>query len=1034
MPTVQPANLLLPLACLLTPAATTFAAPAAAGSAWNRQAEDGDEQYRLLAGLADKDMHEMVVREGEAFLRRFSDHPKRDLARYRLATSLFELERISDALPHFRELVRLRGFEYGPESWFRLGQCQLDAGQAEAAAASFAKVIESGKEYLQEHALFLRADAAFRMEDFPAAERGYAEVLERGRKGEYARDASSGLAWCAWKRGDLSQAVQRIERHLGRYEAGGDDPYSAELRVLLGEAHLQTGAPQRALEAFRGVQSPAQADAAQRGIAFALADLGDHAGAARVFGELLERSPEGPFAAEAALHRGIHLLRDGRPEDAARALNAPAAGGGPEVLYWRAQAQSQAGDARAALASLEQALKRSPDDELRARIQMARGDALSALGRDDDAIAAYGAAGSAYSLHAAAVAALNGGDAAEAIRIGEELLSRFPGSEYEERTRVVLGEAHFARGDYGAAERTLEGLPTGAQDAGLRARAQSRVAWCRYLQGDTEAAAREFARLVRDHGDAPEAEEALYMEGRAREEAGDNAGSVRAWNTYVSRYAAGANRAEALVGLGRLTPLADAAKHIERLLNEAPESALLPQALYELGERASAAGQLPTAKASYEALLAHSEAGPLASPGRYGLAWCLVQEENYAEAAALLDSIRADFGASDELRTSGTELLVWVWRRAGEPQKSAQAWQALARLTDDEQRLFQAAKTAALALRDAGDPRAAQKLLNQLLEEIRSPELAVEALVEGAYLALEADDVDRAEAQVKVAERRAPGHPKLAEASFFVGEARLESGEDARAIQLYEAACAPGSPVMDLALYKRGFAELRREKPKAAEAALAQLVADHGESDLWGEGLFLLGEARFRLDRFEQAAEDLERLRRERPRHEVLPKALFRLGLCYAQLERWDPCDRTLSALLKDNPRFENLAEAELARGTALVALERPRAARQALGRVLSLDGESVLAARAHLQLGRLARGEGDLDEALSEFLKVAVLFAADEEVAEALYRAGACLEEQGKQNTARERYREAADKYGKTAFGGRARARLSELERNAQR
>ena len=1021
---LRPATLVLS-AVLLSGAPSALAGP--------RTLDEGDDQYRFLAGLADKELHDMVVREGEAFLRRFGDHPKRDLARYRLASALFALDRRQDALPHFRQLSGLRNFEFETEAWFRLGQCELTSGNTRAARQAFDRVVGAGDTYLLEHARFLSADAAFRGNDYPAAEKGYAEVLRRHPEGDYARDAASGLAWCAWKLQNFEQAQSRIERYLEAY-GRGDDPYGDELRVLLGEAHLRAGRPGEALKAYRAVGAADQADAARRGIAFALADLGDHAGAAEAFGTLLQASPQGPFAAEAALHRGIHLLRAGQAEAAVQALSNRAAGNGPEVLYWRAQAQAASGDHRAALGTLDRALEAKPDDELTTRLQMARGDALTELGRGEDAIEAYGAAGSDYALHAAAVEALNGGQPAEAARISRQLLQRFPNSEYGERTRVVLGEALFADDEFAQAAEALAPVVSGGQDPTLVARALSRLAWCSYLGGDARAAAQGFRRLVEQHGSAPEAPEALFMLGRALEESDDEPGAVTAWRRYLAQHPQGADRPAVLIGLGRIDELAPATQAVKALLEEYSDHELLPQALYDLGERASAAGELPTAKACYEALLQNQPRGPLSSPARYGLGWCLLQEENFRAGAERLDEIRGDKEAGADLRASALELSVWAWRKAEEPQRSAGAWRAFAKLCQDERRLFEAAKTAALALRDAGSVDEAQGLLGELLERVSEPQVAVEALVEGTYLALEADDVDRAEAQVKVADRRAPGHPKLAEASFFVAEAHFEAGDDERAVPLYRAATIDGSPVADAALYKLGFAELRRDQVPAAETALAKLVADHPRSELWGEGLFLLGEARFRQEKFQAVVTDLERLRKERPRHAVLPKALFRLGLSYARLERWKECESTLGALLQASPRFENLVEVELTRGTALVALERPRAARQALGRVLSLDGESVLAARAHLQLGRLARGENDLEGALSEFLKVAVLYAAPEEVAEALVLAGECLEEQNKTEAAIARYREAATKYGSTAYGARAKERLAELERSARR
>jgi len=1001
--------------------------------------DEGDDQYRLIAGLAERGMHEMVIREGEAFLRDHPRHAKSDLARYRVASAYFEQDEKRKALPHLRTLDQVARFEFAAEVAFRLGQCELDAGDLDAARKAFDRVVATGKEYLVEPARFLSADASFQAGEFAAAERGYARLLKDHPDGERARDASSGYAWCAWKLGRADEAVKRIEAHLARWSRpGSDDPYAGELRLLLGEARLDAGDAQAALAAYRAIDDPEQRDAAQRGAGHALAALGDLDGAGSEFSALLKRAPEGPFASEAALFAGVYRVRAGDPRGALTALSHPAAGDGPEVLYWRARAESDTGDAKAALATLDRALRSVDDDELRGRLQLARGDALTALGRDDEAIGAYRSAGSDYALHAAAVAALNDGDPAEAARVGEELLKSFPRSEYAERTRVVVGEAWFQAGDLDRARDTLAGLDRKASDASLRARAASRLAWCDYLDGDAAAASRAFGAVAREHAGAPEAEEAAYMEGRAAEEAGDPAAAARAWRSYLQSFPSGESRAAVLAGLARTDDLARAVQAAEALAAESPQSDLLPRAVFDLAERASAAGELDVAAAAYERLLAMPPArvGELAAPARYGRGWCDVQSGRFAAAGEQLKRARDERSAEPELRAAALELEVWAWRKAGDGRRAADAWRLLAGADGvDEQRLFDAANSAALALQESGDVDAAQSLIAELLRHTRTPAVAVDALIEGAYLALEAGDVDRAEAQVAVAAKRRSGESsqaRLAEASFFVGEARFDSGAIERARELYSAAAAPGSPVRAQALYKLGFLELQAageaESP-AAEAALRRLCDEEPGSELFGEALFLLAEARFRAGAFDEAASDLERLRRERPKHAVIPKALFRLGLCHAELGNWKQCDAAITELLKREPHFENLAEAELARGRACAELGRARAARQALARVLSVAGDSVLGARAHLALGGLALAERDREGALAEYLKVAVLYAAEDEVAEALYRAGDVLAAQGKTAQAEDRWREAAA-HSNTEYGALAARRLTGSDR----
>ena len=173
--------------------------------------------------------------------------------------------------------------------------------------------------------------------------------------------------------------------------------------------------------------------------------------------------------------------------------------------------------------------------------------------------------------------------------------------------------------------------------------------------------------------------------------------------------------------------------------------------------------------------------------------------------------------------------------------------------------------------------------------------------------------------------------------------------------------------------------------------------------------------------------EPLARLTREQPAHAAADKAYFRLGLALAQLERWKESEAALAELARRAPGFELASEADLWRGRALAALGDRRAAQAAFERVVARD-KTVLAARARIGIGRLALDAGSAEEALAEFLKVALLYADPEEVSEALYLAGNALEQMGDVDKARAQYRELVEKHPATAAAARARGRLGEL------
>ncbi len=993
--------------------------------------DPADEQYQFLAGLYDKGLHELVVREGTSFLEKHPRHGRADLARYRVAGSLYELGRLEEAAAHYRLLAAREGFEFRPESALRLGQCALSLGRLEEAASAFEQVRSEEAAYLHLPAAFLLAETRFRQERFSEAAPLYEEVLAAEDNETWARDALYGLTWCRFRLGEeeecLRLAARFEERHAG-------DPLVQEIRFLRGEALLELDRPEEARAAYLSVQGGPFADAALRGAAFATSRLARPAEAAALFGRLAAEFPESGFRAEARLQQGIHLLQAGEARAAVEVLNRPETGATPEVLYWRGRAWLAAGEAGTALQTLEAAWEEARDPGLRARLATARGDALFQLGRLEEAALAYDAAGSDYALQAAAVASLNAGRPEEAERVARRLLETHPDSPYREVALLALGEALLARERPAEARTAFEEVAATTGDPGRRSRARSRIAWCRYLAGETEVAARAFAELLQEQPEAAEAEEAAWMAGRAWLDAGRTEEARSAWRAYLAAWPEGPHRPRVLLALGRLEGGEAGRALLVELARKWGGDPLAPEALFEAADAACKAGAHAEARRLWQQLLERYPASERVEDSLYGLAWCHFETGESGPALVWLDRLEPrlvpEEGPSPrpELLLSVRELRVWSEKALGHPDRARAAFESFAALCRDPERLGAAARVTASALQEAGRGEEAVLLLAGVRDRLTDPDAAAAALLEEAWALLELGRGGEGEARLAAIRRLTGARPENAELAFFLGEARFEAGEDEAARALYRQALEPDpNPVRSRALYKLGFAALRQDDLEAAAAAFAEIVERYPEDELWGESLFLEGEARFRMGDHAGAAERFSRLREAVPEHEVLPKALFREGLARAQLGQWEEAERLLSELLRREPEFPNRAEAELWRGRALAALGNPRAARAAFEAVLARD-QGVLSARARLGLGLLHWEAGEMDAALSEFLKVAVLYGHDEEVAEGLYRAGLCLERLGDPDRARARYEEILERFPGTAHAGPARERLDAL------
>jgi TolA-binding protein len=1028
--------------------------PKAAPILQARNAQDaaGNDEYNYIAGLFEKGFHELVIAEAKKFLAAHPEHPRVPLVRYRLGQSLFESKKFEEARTELGKLEPPpKDFEFALEVSFRLGQCALELGQTAEAARRFDQIAATGaNHYLAPAANYFAGEAHFKLNEFPAAAKAYAATV-KDEKSEYARGALYGLCWSLYKAGEFAPAADSLQLFLQRHPK---DAAVAEMQFLLGECQLRDGKADAALASFQKVPQGEWYDDALSGAGFAAADLKDDAQAAQHFLRLEQATPDSPLLPEARLHAGIHLQRLGRDDDAGAVLDRLLAGKSDpytaEACYWRGLVERKKGGPAKALVFFEKGLAAKPAPEVATRLAHARADALFDAGRFDEAKEAYtkAAGGNEDDSYSAAVAALNGGDHPGAAQRARECLAAFPKGKHVAAVNLVMGEALFAQKKWADAlpafELAAQGAASaaaGSEDAkaGVAPRAYARAGWCFYRLEKWKEAAARFQKVVQGWPDDERACEASFMAGRSLLRGGDPAAAEQALEGHLQQFPKSAYGDDARYDLAQAEKLLnkgeDAARLLTRLANGSGKTdpSISRRAALENAELLANAGKHEEALQTLTAALAADAPLETQRSALYAQAWSCYALQRHDDAAKALTKLLATDTEKQklpkEIASAALELQVSVARAKKDGPLAQAAWRRMVEVAPESDRTAEAAIVAALALDDAGDPKAGGALLADAVQRFPKFSGRDRMAWQRVLLAQKSNDPQLKELTAQFG-RDFTGSSFAGEAAFELGEQLYVAGDFDGAFASYAKAQGEGSRVGDAALYKSGWCKFQKQQWKEAAGLFAQMPVKYAKSSLCGESLYLAGESLYRAGDFEGAIAPLGDFLKNWPKHDHRAHGLFRAGLCYGELGRFDECLDQLTTLGREFPQFELQAESDLWRGRALLATKRTNDALARFDAVIAAD-RGVLAARAHLGRGETLVAQGRNDDALGEFLKVSLLFSTEPEVARSLWLAGQCLERMGDKDKARARYHELLDQHGKTPEAKSAKARLAELEAN---
>lgn len=1068
-PTLRTAIVCVPMALLgvsmtLLPATNAIALMQNEPDRATKNDDAGADRARRTAhGLLQRGMVKEAIEEYRTALRLAPRHELADEARYGLAMALVRSNEHRAAVEVLAELNTTNpAFRYRVESLYLRGRAYL-ALKDEAAAqqAFFAAASVDAEHALADSALVAaielasrRADDAFILAHAPSWI-DHAGTHEESPRVRYAL----GLALHRADRHD--EVITIIEPLMSeRVISSSITPRAA---YLMARSHEALGDDEAALAAYTRAARAEDSDvaaAASFARAFLLEERGRPDEAIPALQEVVRAWPDDPQAPAARLHLAIMLVNQDRSDEAIPFLQEldEHTRYAHDSTYWLAKAE-------VALGRFDQAADRLA----RARASAEPGkDRLAAEMLYDEAVALYrgGHVQSAADRFDSFIQAhADHSLAPEALRmtamlwheVGDHRTSLARCTQYLEL--IDQQGVHRPAIEFLAAENMLlSGMTAEAVE-------QYRAVSTRFPESDAAPIAlrRAGEALVR----LQRADEATEVLQRAVVSARSEADRVQAlrWLGEASFTQAdwpGAERAlsETISGLGESSPVraslwlklglaqARQGKHEPALAaftsahEETADEAVRAQTHFERGQALVALKRDSEAEKAFQQVIRAGAAGERFAAYAWNHLGAIGER-----AGEWQDAERAyEHAARDaSLRAEALWRLAIVVERSGDAARAPSAWREAAEAQRDADRAAAASLRAVLAVARAGE---AERTLGAF-EEI-TPEM-IESAPESLRGSLRYEFAWSLKRTGQAAEARAAYAALLADDSAEEAHhcyAQLDLADLDLMDEAYDAALARLTPLLDRAAEDdRSFDESFRSAiglragqaafalERFAEAHRAYTIVldsmdkdDDGASTLIAEVALTAGESAFRAQRWRDAIALLGPLvEREELPQMVREPALLRLGEAHAQLQDWEASRAVLTKHREVFPESAFWHQAAFGVAWADENASRYKEAIEGYQAIVDRH-EGVTAARAQFQIGECLFAQRRYDEALREFLKVDILFAAPEWSAAALVEAGRVLEALRRPSEARAQFEAVIQRFPESEWATLARERLRVL------
>ena len=494
----------------------------------------------------------------------------------RLALTLFLEKQYAEAAKFLQaELKNFTSPQIEAEAQLLLGNTLLELGQAEEAVQALEASVAATAEWRQaDEALLSLAQALIQVKQPAKARQTLRSLVSKFPQSKLLDRAHYRLGELLTAEGDFKAAAAEYQQVADRWP---DSPLAPYAWYGLGSAKLK---------------------------------MNDYGGAEKAFDQLLAKAADARLASAARLARAGARERLQKYQEAIADLNAflseeQSAQGKTEARYLLAVCQAALKQNAEAVATLEGLLKDDPQPAIADKVYYELGWALKSLGKEQQAVEAFG-----------------------------KLVKLAPDSPLAAEALYHVAEWSYQNKDY---KQAAEGYRQSMQRAGkseLGEKAAHKLGWAYFWLQQFDEAQKTFAAQRAAWPRGPLADDAAFMEGECLFKLKKFKEALAAYN--LAKNPTGKDFAvlkllragQAAAQLGQWKASADI---LARAAKEFPQSAYLPEILYELGWANQKQGNLDQARKLYEQVIA-SSTSEVAARAQYMIGSIEFEQQKHADA------------------------------------------------------------------------------------------------------------------------------------------------------------------------------------------------------------------------------------------------------------------------------------------------------------------------------------------------------------------------------------------------------------------